>query len=136
MVGVNKPSSGFKRFYKTSPGVFFGCNLWIGLELYICLESQTFDIEQKSIGIHKDIHTFDSGLGLSYQSIIGRYFYIQPGMHVYVRSNNNIDFGDVTYSIPNVDFSPLSGWESGYGAKINNLPCMYKHFYTECNFSV
>jgi hypothetical protein len=105
--GVNNSSADFKRFYKTSPGVFFGYNLWRGLELYTYLESHTFDIEQKSTGIHKDIHSIDSGLGMSYQFFIGRYFYIQPGMHVYVRANNSIDFGNVTYSIPNVDLSPV-----------------------------
>jgi hypothetical protein len=107
LAGVNNSSANFKRFYKTSPGVFFGYNLWKGLELYTYLESHTFDIEQKSTGIHKDIHTIDTGLGMSYQYFIGRYFYIQPGMHVYVRSNNSIDFGDVTYSISNIDLSPV-----------------------------
>ena len=105
--GVNNSSADFKRFYKTSPGLFLGYNLWRGLELYTYLESHTFDIEQKSTGIHKDIHTIDTGLGLSYQFFVGRYFYIQPGMHVYVRGDKSIDFGDVTYSISNVDLSPV-----------------------------
>jgi len=105
--GVNNSSSDFKRFYKTSPGLFLGYNVWRNLELYTYLESHTFDIEQKSTGIHKDIHTTDTGLGLSYQFFVGRYLYIQPGMHVYVRGDKSTDFGNVTYSISNVDFSPV-----------------------------
>jgi len=105
--GVNNSSADFKRYYRTSPGLFLGYNLWRNLELYTYLESHTFDIEQKSTGIHKDIHTIDTGLGLSYQFFVGRYFYIQPGMHVYVRGDKSIDFGDVNYSISNIDLSPV-----------------------------
>ncbi|MDD4971418.1 MAG: hypothetical protein PHT07_18465 [Paludibacter sp.] len=105
--GVNNSSAGFKRYYKTSPGVFLGYNIWRNLELYTYLESHTFGIEQKSTGIRKDIHSTDTGLGLSYQFFIGRYFYIQPGMHVYLRGNKSIDFGTVNYSISNVDLSPV-----------------------------
>jgi len=105
--GVNNSSADFKRYYRTSPGLFLGYNVWRNLELYTYLESHTFDIEQKSTGIHKDIHTIDTGLGLSYQFFVGRYFYIQPGMHVYVRGDKSIDFGDVNYSISNVDLSPV-----------------------------
>jgi len=105
--GVHNSSATFKRYYRTSPGLFLGYNLWRNLELYTYLESHTFDIEQKSTGIHKDIHTIDTGLGLSYQFFIGRYFYIQPGMHVYMRGDKSIAFGDVNYSISNVDLSPV-----------------------------
>ena len=105
--GVNNSSADFKRYYRTSPGLFLGYNVWRNLELYTYLESHTFDIEQKSTGIHKDIHTIDTGLGLSYQFFVGRYFYIQPGMHVYVRGDKSIDFGDINYSISNVDLSPV-----------------------------
>lgn len=105
--GVNNPSAGFHRYYKTSPGIFLGYNVWRNLELYTYLESHTFDIEQKSTSIHKDLHSTDSGLGISYQFFAGRYFYIQPGMHVYVRGNKSLDFGDVRYSISTVDLSPV-----------------------------
>ena len=105
--GVNNSSADFKRFYKTSPGLFLGYNLWRNLELYTYLEAHTFEIEQKSTGIQKDLHSLDTGLGLSYQFFIGRYFYIQPGMHVYLRRDKTIDFGTANYSIPNVDLSPV-----------------------------
>ena len=105
--GVNNSSADFKRFYKTSPGVFFGYNLWRNLELYTYLEAHTFQIEQKSTGIWKDLNSVDTGLGLSYQFFIGRYLYVQPGMHVYLRSDKTLDFGTTVYSIPNVDLSPV-----------------------------
>jgi hypothetical protein len=105
--GVNNSSANFKRFYKTSPGVFFGYNLWKGLELYSYLESHTFEIEQKSTGIRKDLHSYDTGLGLSYQFFVGRYFYIQPGMHLYLRGDKTIEFPTAGYSIPNIDLSPV-----------------------------
>lgn len=105
--GVNNSSADFKRFYKTSPGLFLGYNLWRNLELYTYLEDHTFEIEQKSTGIRKNLHSTDTGLGLSYQFFIGRYFYVQPGMHVYLRANNTVDFETASYSIPNVDLSPV-----------------------------
>jgi len=105
--GVNNSSADFKRFYKTSPGLFFGYNLWKGLELYSYLESHTFEIEQKSTGIRKDLHSYDTGLGLSYQFFVGRYFYIQPGMHLYLRGDKKIEFPTAGYSIPNIDLSPV-----------------------------
>ena len=105
--GVNNSSADFKRFYKTSPGLFLGYNLWRNLELYTYLEDHTFEIEQKSTGIKENLHSIDTGLGLSYQFFIGRYFYIQPGMHVYLRANHTIDFPTASYSIPNVDLSPV-----------------------------
>jgi len=105
--GVNNSSANFKRFYKTSPGLFLGYNLWRNLELYSYLEAHTFEIEQKSTGIRKDMHSLDTGLGLSYQFFIGRYFYIQPGMHVYLRGDKSVNFETVSYSIPNVDLSPV-----------------------------
>jgi len=105
--GVNNSSSQFKRYYKTSPGFFFGYNVWRNLELYTYLELHTFEIEQKSTGWKQDLHSTDSGAGISYQFFIGRYFYIQPGLHLYLRGDNSLNFGEQTYNIPNVDLSPV-----------------------------
>ena len=73
-VGLNNSSPAFKRFYNTSPGIFFGYNVWKNLELYTYLESHTFGIQQQSTGITKDIKSIDTGLGVSYQFFIGRVF--------------------------------------------------------------
>ncbi|MBB3187901.1 hypothetical protein [Microbacter margulisiae] len=105
--GIKNSSNDFKRFYKTSPGVFFGYNIWRNLELYTYLELHTFQIEQESTGICKDLHSTDTGLGISYQFFIGKIFYVQPGFHLYLRADKRLDFGPVIYSIPNVDFSPV-----------------------------
>jgi len=105
--GVNNSSADFKRYYKTSPGLFLGYNLWRNLELYTYFEAHTFEIEQKSTGNRKNLHSLDTGLGLSYQFFIGRYLYIQPGMHVYLRANKTINFETASYSIPNIDLSPV-----------------------------
>ncbi|GAB3643639.1 hypothetical protein [Spirosoma arcticum] len=106
-VGLNNSSPAFKRFYNTSPGIFFGYNVWKNLELYTYLESHTFGIEQQSTGITKNIKSIDTGLGLSYQFFIGRVFYVQPGVHLYLRRNKSADFGDIRYNIPNADISPV-----------------------------
>ena len=106
-VGLNNSSPAFKRFYNTSPGIFFGYNVWKNLELYTYLESHTFGIQQQSTGITKNIKSVDTGLGLSYQFFIGRIFYVQPGVHLYLRRNNSADFGDVRYNIPNAGVSPV-----------------------------
>jgi hypothetical protein len=96
---------GFKRFYQTSPGIFLGYNVWKNLEVYTYLESHTFRIKQNSTGNTKDIGSYDTGLAVSYQFFIGRYFYIQPGLHLYLRKSNSADFEGAKYNIPNADGS-------------------------------
>jgi hypothetical protein len=106
--GLKNSSPDFKRYYKTSPGFFFGYNIWKNLELYTFLELHTFAIEQKSSGIKKNIHSTDFGGGISYQFFIGHYFYVQPGLHLYLRDNNSVNFNDGTrYNIPKADFAPV-----------------------------
>lgn len=105
--GLKNSSSGYKRYYKTSPGFFLGYNLWRNLELYSYLELHTFAIEQKRSGLEKNLHSTDVGAGLSYQFFIGRKFYIQPGIHVYLRGDHQADFNDEKYNIPNVDVAPV-----------------------------
>jgi hypothetical protein len=105
--GINNSSSEFKRRYNTSPGIFFGYNIWKNLEIYTYLESHTFGITQTSTGIIKDVKSTDTGVGLAYQFFIGRSFYIQPGVHLYLRSNKTVDFGDVQYHIPTADITPV-----------------------------
>ena len=105
--GINNSATDFKRYYKTSPGFFLGYNIWKNLELYTFLEMHTFAIEQKNSGIRKNIHSTDFGGGIAYQFFIGRYFYIQPGLHIYLRTDKSLDFSGVQYHIPNVDFAPV-----------------------------
>lgn len=105
--GIKNSSPEFKRYYTTSPGFFFGYNVWKNLELYTYLEFHTFEITQTSSGNKQDIYSTDTGLGISYQFFIGRYFYIQPGLHLYVRTDKSADFNGVEYNIPNADFSPV-----------------------------
>ncbi len=105
--GLTNSSSDFKRYYKTSPGFFLGYNLWRNLELYSYLEFHTFGIEQKSSGTEKRLHSTDVGAGLSYQFFIGRRFYIQPGIHIYLRGDHQTNFNGEKYSIPNVDVAPV-----------------------------
>jgi len=103
--GVNNSSNSFKRYYTTSPGLFLGYNIWRNLELYTYLEFHTFAITQRSTQVVKNLKSIDSGLGISYQIFIGRYFYIQPGFHFYVRAKNSLVFPGETYQIPTKDFS-------------------------------
>lgn len=105
--GINNTSSEFKRFYKTSPGIFLGYNVWKNLELYGFAEFHTFSIQQKSTKIEKDIHSIDLGGGVGYQFFIGRYFYIQPAVHIYCRKDHSLDFEGTKYNISNIDFSPV-----------------------------
>jgi len=77
------------------------------LELYTYLEFHTFEIEQKITGNKKDLSSVDSGVGVGYQFFIGKYFYVQPAVHLYFRKNKEVDFPGMRYSIPNVDFSPV-----------------------------
>ena len=74
--GINNDSKNFKRYYTTSPGVFFGYNLWKNLELYSYLEFHTFRITQVSSGLQQDLKSTDTGLGLSYQ-----FFYWSRFLH-------------------------------------------------------
>ncbi len=105
--GINNSSPEFKRYYKTSPGFFFGYNVWHNLELYTYLELHTFEIEQASTGLKRDIHSTDIGGGISYQFFFGRHIYLQPGFHIYLRGDNSADFNGTVYNIPNVDLAPV-----------------------------
>ena len=105
--GVNNLSRDFKRYYKTSPGIFFGYNVWKNLELYGFVELHKFEVEQRSSGIKKDLHSTDYGGGIGYQFFLWKGLYLQPAFHVYCRKAKSLDFGDVQYKIPNVDLSPV-----------------------------
>lgn len=105
--GTKNSSPDFKRYYKTSPGFFFGYNVWQNLELYTYLELHTFEIEQESTGLTRDIHSTDIGGGISYQVFIGRHVYLQPGMHIYLRGDKSANFNGTIYKIPNVDIAPV-----------------------------
>jgi len=98
--GVDNFSSEFKRYYKTSPGLFLGYNVWRNLELYTYFELHTFQIEQKSTGDKKNLFSFDTGVGLGYQFFIGKAFYLQPAFHVYLRDRKSIYFGNDKYIFP------------------------------------
>jgi hypothetical protein len=105
--GTKNSSPNFKRYYITSPGFFLGYNIWKNLELYTYLELHTFEIEQKSTGLKRDIHSTDIGGGISYQFFFGRHLYLQPGFHIYLRKDNSADFNGTIYNIPNVDLAPV-----------------------------
>ena len=105
--GINNSSAEFKRYYKTSPGFFFGYNVWRNLEIYSFLERHTFEIKQASTGLTRDIHSTDTGGGISYQFFFGRHIYLQPGMHIYLRGDKSADFDGSIYHIPNVDIAPV-----------------------------
>ncbi len=105
--GTKNSSPDFKRYYKTSPGFFLGYNVWKNLEIYSYIELHTFEIEQKSSGLKRDIHSTDIGGGISYQFFLGHHIYFQPGMHIYLRANQSTDFNGVVYNIPNVDIAPV-----------------------------
>jgi len=105
--GTKNSSPDFKRYYKTSPGFFLGYNIWQNLEVYSFLELHTFEIEQASTGLKKDIHSTDFGGGISYQFFFGRNIYLQPGFHIYLRGDNSADFNGTIYNIPNVDLAPV-----------------------------
>lgn len=105
--GVRNSSSDFKRYYKTSPGLFLGYNVWKNMEVYSFLELHTFEIEQKRTGEKQTIHSTDFGGGISYQFFLGRHLYLQPGFHVYLRKDHRADFNGTIYNIPNVDLAPV-----------------------------
>ena len=77
------------------------------MEIYGYTEFYTFQIEQKSTKIKKDLFSFDAGGGIGYQFFIGKIFYIQPAFHIYCRKFQSIDFDGIGYQIPNIDLSPV-----------------------------
>lgn len=105
--GTKNASPAFRRYYKTSPGLFLGYNVWRNLEVYSFLELHTFEIEQISTKLKRDIHSTDFGGGISYQFFFGRHIYLQPGFHIYLRGNNSADFNGTVYHIPNTDLAPV-----------------------------
>ena len=92
----------------TSPGIFLGYNIWKNLELYSYYERHIFEIKQLSSGEKQYIPSNDFGIGISYQFFIGRYIYIQPGIHSYFRAEKTINFSsNQSYSIPTFELSPI-----------------------------
>lgn len=105
--GVNNSSDDFKRYYKTSPGIFLGYNVWKNLDVYAFTEFHKFEVEQKETGIKKDLKTIDFGGGVGYQFFLWKGLYLQPAVHVYIRKDKSLDFDGTKYEISNVDFSPV-----------------------------
>ena len=105
---VGAVDEGYKRYYTTSPGFFFGYNVWKNLEVYGYYERHTFEVEQMATGEKQDLPSNDFGIGISYQIFFGRTFYIQPGIHSYFRSEQSITYenGGV-YTIPTFELSPV-----------------------------
>jgi len=105
---VGETDEGYKRYYTTSPGFFLGYNVWKNLEVYGYYERHTFEIEQMESGEKQELPSNDFGIGVSYQLFIGRTFYIQPGIHTYLRSEQSIAFTNGgTYTIPTFEISPV-----------------------------
>ncbi len=99
----------FERFEtKGTFGLFAGYFIWKNLETYVFVDRQIFDIKQKNTSEVRQINSITPGLGIGYQFFIGRYFYIQPGLHLYMRAGKDIQFSDnTTYSLSSVDFTPV-----------------------------
>ncbi|MCE2894409.1 MAG: outer membrane beta-barrel protein [Flammeovirgaceae bacterium] len=99
----------FERFEtKGTFGIFAGYNIWKNLETYVFVDRQVFDIKQKTTSETKQLTSVTPGLGISYQFFIGRYFYVQPGLHLYMRGSQEAKFSDnTTYSLSTVDFFPV-----------------------------
>ena len=92
---------GYKRYYNTSPGIFLGYNIWKNLELYGYYERHTFEIEQLSSSEIRKISSNDIGIGISYQFFFGRTFYVQPGIHSYLRAEETVAYSNnESYTIP------------------------------------
>lgn len=104
--GLNS-NDDFKRFYKTSPGLFLGYYVWKNLELYTYFECHTYEIQQVKTGVRKDLFSMDYGAGVGYQFFIGKSFYLQPAFHLYLRKRKTLDFEDEHYKIPGIDLSPV-----------------------------
>ncbi len=105
--GINNSKDYFKRFYsKPGYGIFFGYNVWQNWEIYAYVERHTFEIEQIATSDKRTIISIDYGLGTSYQLFVGKWFYLQPGIHSYFRDSQSVMFSKgKEYTIPQVDIS-------------------------------
>lgn len=105
---LNRGRDGYERYYTWSPGFFFGYNVWKNLEIYTYYEHHTFKILNLLSAEEKHIPSNDFGLAASYQLFIGRYFYIQPGIHTYIRSSQQTVFSnDEVYEMPTLEITPV-----------------------------
>lgn len=105
---VGDVDEGYKRYYTTSPGFFFGYNVWKNLEVYGYYERHTFEVEQMATGEKKDLPSNDFGIGVSYQFFLGHTFYVQPGIHSYFRAQQSITYANNgNYTIPTFELSPV-----------------------------
>lgn len=99
----------FSRFeVQGTFGLFAGYNVWKNLETYIFFDRQVFNIQNNSTEEMQTLNALSPGLGLSYQFFIGRYFYIQPGVHLYTRQAQTATFNDgQSYELSSADFFPV-----------------------------
>jgi hypothetical protein len=99
----------YERFEtKGTFGFFAGYNVWKNLETYVFVDRQVFDIKQKASSEIKELKTVSPGIGVGYQFFIGRSFYIQPAVHLYLRSEESVSFtNNATYKISTTDITPV-----------------------------
>ncbi len=107
--GINNSKDSFERYYaKPGYGIFFGYNIWQNWDFYTYIERHTFGITQKASSQELMLYSTDFGFGTSYQLFIGKWFYLQPGVHFYFRGSQSVQFTNgQDYSIPQVDISPV-----------------------------
>jgi len=107
--GLNNSKELFHRLYaRPGYGIFFGMNVLENWELYTYIERHTFGIEQIATFENRTMYSTDFGAGTSYQVFVGRWFYLQPGFHLYIRSSQSIVFTNgKEYSLPRMDISPV-----------------------------
>lgn len=99
----------FKRFESSgSFGIFAGYFVWKNLETYGFVDRQVFTVKQNATDESRSLNAVTPGLGIGYQFFIGRYVYIQPALHLYLRSSQEIRFGNGNnYSLATSEISPI-----------------------------
>ena len=105
----NTTNPGFRRYEtKGSFGTFLGYFPWKNLETYLFLDGQRFKIKQEPTDLTKTISATTPGVGVSYQFFLGRYFYLQPGLHLYLREGKTVTFENgQAYNLASRDFTFL-----------------------------
>jgi hypothetical protein len=111
--GIDGRSGNFSRSYDNgsfSVSVDYFLNDY--LFAYACLGSNRWLVQNKDSSATGDLRTLDAGLGLGFQYIIFKGFFIQLAAHVNFRERQSLIIQNEKYTIPGIDYSP--GLRLGY----------------------
>jgi hypothetical protein len=111
--GIDSRSSTFRRSYDDgSFSASVDCFFCKHFFTYASLGSNRWLVQNKDTLATDHLRTLDAGLGLGFQYLIYKGFFVQLAAHVNVRERQSLIIEGEQYTVPGIDYSP--GLRLGY----------------------